>query len=89
MTELFAPQAMVTRTAALKKHYPWINQDALGYFDSRIDRAPQECADALDIVLSHCRSRKSQDAALRALAFKTDVLWSMLDAIEHALQVLR
>ena len=89
LTELFAPQAMVTRTAALKKHYPWINQDALGYFDSRIDRARQECADALDIVLSHCRSRESQDAALRALAFKTDVLWSMLDAIEHALQVLR
>lgn len=89
LTELFAPQAMVARTAALKKHYPWINQDALGYFDSRIDQARQECADALDIVLSHCRSRESQDAALRALAFKTDVLWSMLDAIEHALQVLR
>jgi pyrroloquinoline-quinone synthase len=89
LTELFAPQAMVVRTAALKKHYPWINQDALGYFDSRIDRARQECADALDIVLTHCRSRESQDAALRALAFKTDVLWSMLDAIEHALLVLR
>lgn len=89
LTELFAPQAMAARTAALKKHYSWINQDALGYFDSRIDRAPQEGADALDIVLSHCRSRESQDAALRALAFKTDVLWSMLDAIEHALQVLR
>ena len=89
LTELFAPQAMAARTAALKKHYSWINQDALGYFDSRIDRAPQECADALDIVLSNGRSRESQDAALRALGFKIDVLWSMLDAIEHALQVLR
>ncbi len=89
LTELFAPQAMAARTTALKKHYSWINQDALGYFDSRIDRARQECADALDIVLSHCTSRDSQDAALRALAFKTDVLWSMLDAIEHSLLVLR
>ena len=89
LTELFAPQAMAARTTALRKHYPWINQDALGYFDSRIDRARQECADALDIVLSHCTSRHSQDAALRALAFKTDVLWSMLDAIEHSLLVLR
>ncbi|MGH3883496.1 MAG: pyrroloquinoline-quinone synthase PqqC [Pseudonocardiaceae bacterium] len=89
LTELFAPQAMAARTAALKKYYSWINRDALGYFESRIDQAPQECADALDIVLSHCRSRDSQDAALRALAFKTDVLWSMLDAIEHSLQVRR
>ncbi|MGH3900848.1 MAG: pyrroloquinoline-quinone synthase PqqC [Pseudonocardiaceae bacterium] len=89
LTELFAPQAMAMRTAALRKYYSWIDQHALGYFDSRIDRARQECADALDIVLSHCASRDSQDAAMRALAFKTDVLWSMLDAIEHSLQALR
>jgi len=46
-------------------------------------------ADALNIVLSHCPSRQHQDAAVRALEFKTEVLWSMLDAIEHALQVRR
>ncbi len=89
LTELFAPQAMVARAAALRKYYSWIDQDALGYFDCRIDRAREECADALDIVLTHCRSRDSQNAAARALAFKTDVLWSMLDAIEHSLQALR
>jgi pyrroloquinoline-quinone synthase len=80
---------MAARTTALQHHYTWLDQDALGYFGSRIDRAREECADALDIVLSHCTSRDSQDAALRALAFKTDVLWSMLDAIEHSLQALR
>ncbi len=84
LTELFAPQAMATRTAAWKQHYSWVNHDALGYFDSRINRAREECADALDIVLSHCKSRQDQDAALRALEFKTDVLWGMLDAIEHS-----
>jgi pyrroloquinoline-quinone synthase len=89
LTELFAPQAMAARTAALKRHYSWIDDDALGYFNSRIGRAREECADALDIVLSHCTSRHSQDAAVRALEFKTDVLWSMLDAIEHSLQVRR
>jgi pyrroloquinoline-quinone synthase len=89
LTELFAPRAMATRTAALRHHYSWINDDAMGYFDSRIDRARKECADALDIVLSHCLSRQSQDAAVRALEFKTDVLWSMLDTIEHALQARR
>ncbi len=89
LTELFAPQAMAARTAALRQHYPWLDRDALGYFDSRINRAQQECVDALDIVLSHCTSRNSQDAAVRALEFKTDVLWSMLDAIEHSLRADR
>ncbi|MGH3671833.1 MAG: pyrroloquinoline-quinone synthase PqqC [Pseudonocardiaceae bacterium] len=86
LTELFAPQAMTTRAAALRRHYPWADHAALEYFDSRIPRAQEECADALDIVLSHCTSRQSQDAAARALEFKTDVLWSMLDTIEHALR---
>jgi pyrroloquinoline-quinone synthase len=89
LTELFAPQAMAARTAALKQHYRWIDHDALGYFDARIDRAREECADALNIVLAHCASRQGQDAAVRALEFKTDVLWSMLDAIEHSLQARR
>jgi pyrroloquinoline-quinone synthase len=80
---------MATRTAALKRHYPWLDQAALCYFESRISRARQECADALDIVLSHCTSRAAQDAAVRALTFKTEVLWSMLDTIEHALWVRR
>ncbi|MDQ3760417.1 MAG: pyrroloquinoline-quinone synthase PqqC [Actinomycetota bacterium] len=89
LTELFASQAMAARTAALRRHYSWLDQDALGYFDSRVNRAREECADALDIVLSYCTSRESQDAAARALEFKTDVLWSMLDAIEYSLQALR
>src|ERR687893_46130 len=75
LTELFAPQAMAVRTAALKRYYRWIDHDALGYFDSRISAARLECAGALDIVLSHCSSWQSQDAAVRALQFKTDVLW--------------
>jgi pyrroloquinoline-quinone synthase len=89
LTELFAPQAMATRAAALKRRYSWLDHDALEYFDSRIGRAREECAEALDIVLSYCTSRQSQDAAIRALKFKTDVLWSMLDAIEHSLQEWR
>jgi pyrroloquinoline-quinone synthase len=88
LTELFAPQAMATRTAALKRHYCWLNHEALAYFDARITHAREECAEALDIVLTHCTSAASQDAAARALDFKTDVLWSMLDAIEHSRSVL-
>ncbi|MDQ2789473.1 MAG: pyrroloquinoline quinone biosynthesis protein C [Pseudonocardiales bacterium] len=89
LTELFAPAAMAARTTALRQHYPWLDHGAFGYFDARINHAREECVDALDIVLSHCTSRHSQAAAVRALEFKTDVLWSMLDAIEHSLQVDR
>jgi pyrroloquinoline-quinone synthase len=89
LTELFAPAAMATRAAALRRHYTWLNYQALEYFEARIPRARQECADALDIVLTYCTSADSQDAAARALEFKTDVLWSMLDAIEHSRSALR
>ncbi len=84
LTELFAPEAMATRMAAFRRYYPWINTEALEYFDARIPQAREECADALAIVLAHCTSREGQDAAARALEFKTDVLWSMLDTIEHS-----
>jgi pyrroloquinoline-quinone synthase len=84
LTELFAPEAMTARMAAFFRYYPWINHEALGYFDARIPQAREECADALGIVLAYCTSRVSQDAAARALEFKIDVLWSMLDTIEHS-----
>ena len=32
----------------------------------------------------HCRTPDQQAAAVAALSFKCDVLWSMLDAIDHA-----
>jgi len=34
-------------------------------------------------VVEHCVTREQQDAAVAALAFKCDVLWSMLDAIDY------
>jgi len=38
----------------------------------------------MDLVLSHCRTRAQQEAAQEALKFKCDVLWALLDGIEHA-----
>jgi pyrroloquinoline-quinone synthase len=35
-------------------------------------------------VTEHCRRPDQQAAAVAALAFKCDVLWSMLDAIDQA-----
>jgi pyrroloquinoline-quinone synthase len=47
-------------------------------------QAPRDSAHALEVVTEHCRTPEQQAAALAALSFKCDVLWSMLDAIDLA-----
>jgi pyrroloquinoline-quinone synthase len=36
------------------------------------------------VVTEHCRTPEEQARAVAALSFKCDVLWSLLDAIDHA-----
>src|SRR5215470_9146215 len=36
LTEFFAPDLMSRRIAAWEKHYPWVSQEMLGYFRSRV-----------------------------------------------------
>ena len=83
LTELFAPSLMRERIAAFERHYPWIQPEGLRYFTSRLTQAPRDATDALDLVLAHCTTREQQDRALAALTFKTDVLWSLLDAVHQ------
>jgi pyrroloquinoline-quinone synthase len=85
LTELFSPDLMRERLAAMRQHYPWIEPAGYAYFESRTGAAADDAEVALDLVLSHCPSRAEQDAAQGALAFKCDVLWALLDGIEHRL----
>lgn len=84
LTELFAPDLMTTRLAAFEKFYSWIDAAGLDYFRRRITQARRDSDEALEIAVEHCDTRELQDAALRALEFKCNVLWSMLDAIHQA-----
>ena len=84
LTELFSPGLMRDRVAAMRRHYPWIDPAGYAYFESRTSAAASDAEAGLDLVLSHCRTRAGQDAAQHALAFKCDVLWALLDGIEHA-----
>lgn len=84
LTELFSPDLMRERLAAMRRHYPWIDPAGYAYFESRTSAAVSDSEVGLDLVLSHCRTRAEQDAAQDALAFKCDVLWALLDGIEHA-----
>jgi len=83
LTELFAPDLMTARLATLRQHYPWIDPDGLTYFEQRPAQAAKDCDYTLDLVIRHCVTWDQQQRAMAALEFKCDVLWGILDAIEH------
>lgn len=84
LTELFAPDLMAERLAAFEHYYPWIDPAGLTYFRARLSQAPRDSRHALQVVTERCRTPGEQEAAVAALSFKCDVLWSMLDAIDRA-----
>jgi len=84
LTELFAPDLMAARLAAFEKFYPWIDSRGLDYFRRRTSQARRDSDEALAIVLKYCNTPELQRGAVRAIEFKCDVLWSMLNAIHHA-----
>lgn len=83
LTELFAPDLMAERLAAFERHYSWIDPRGLAYFRARLTQAPRDSVHALEVVTEHCRTPEERARAVAALSFKCDVLWSMLDAIDH------
>jgi pyrroloquinoline-quinone synthase len=83
LTELFGPDAMRVRLAALEAHYPWIDPAGLEYFRHRLVQAPRDAQYALDLVVARCTTPEQQERAVAALRFKTEVLWAQLDAIER------
>jgi pyrroloquinoline-quinone synthase len=84
LTELFAPDLMSERIAAFERYYTWVDPAGLAYFKARLQQAPRDATYALELVTRYCRTREQQERAIVALSFKCDVLWSMLDAIQHA-----
>jgi pyrroloquinoline-quinone synthase len=84
LTELFAPDLMAERLTAFERFYTWIDPAGLAYFRTRLTQAPRDSEHALEVVIEHCRTPEEKARAVAALSFKSDVLWSMLDAIERA-----
>ncbi len=84
LTELFAPKIHANRIQGLLKHYDFADDSSLSYFKNRLKEAPKDVAFGLAWVLEHADTAEKQDAAAKALEFKTDVLWSQLDALYSA-----
>ncbi|WP_424985405.1 pyrroloquinoline-quinone synthase PqqC [Microbulbifer sp. S227A] len=84
LTELFAPKIHADRIEGLLRNYDFADDSSLSYFRNRLKEAPKDVAFGLSWVLEHADTQEKQDAAAAALIFKTDVLWSQLDALYAA-----
>jgi len=82
LTELFAPDLMAHRLAAFETHYRWVQAWGFDYFRRRVTQAKVDSAEGLRLTVAYCNTPGLQQEAVRALSFKCDVLWAMLDAIE-------
>jgi pyrroloquinoline-quinone synthase len=82
LTELFAPDLMARRLEAFQVHYKWVPAWGFDYFQRRLTQARKDSDSALDLTLRYCTTPELQEAAVKALSFKCDVLWAMLDAID-------
>ena len=59
-------------------------QEALAYFRARVPRARRDGDEALAFVIAHADSRAVQEACVEALVRKTEILWHLLDCVDHA-----
>jgi pyrroloquinoline quinone biosynthesis protein D len=84
LTELFSPGIISERVAGMLANYDFISGDTLIYFEKRLSQAPRDADFALDYVKQVAVTPDLQQAALNALTFKCDVLWSQLDALYFA-----
>ena len=82
LTELFAPDLMAKRLLAFETYYSWVRPGGFDYFRRRVTQARTDSEEALRLTLTYCNTQALQDQAVRALSFKCDVLWSVLDAIQ-------
>ena len=84
LTEMFAPSIHRERIAGMLEHYSYINDDTVAYFRRRLDQAPRDAGFALQYVKDNAKSRSEQEKCVAALTFKTQVLWSQLDALHYS-----
>ena len=84
LTEMFSPETISVRVSGMLKNYHYITPEILAYFEKRLSQAPRDANFALDYVKRNAVTPTQQQAAIAALTFKCDMLWSMLDALHFA-----
>jgi coenzyme PQQ biosynthesis protein C len=84
LTELFSPAIIGERIEGMLANYDFVTADTMAYFSARPPQARRDSDFALDYVKQNAKTPEQQALVLKALEFKCDVLWAMLDALYHA-----
>jgi coenzyme PQQ biosynthesis protein C len=84
LTELFSPEIINERVEGMLQSYDFVSSQTLAYFIKRPPQAARDSDFALAYVKQHARTPEAQQSVLKALEFKCDVLWAMLDALYYA-----
>jgi pyrroloquinoline quinone biosynthesis protein D len=84
LTELFSPNIIGERVSGMLANYDFVTRETLAYFTARPVQAQRDSDFAIEWVKAHALTAEQQQAALRALEFKCDVLWAQSDALMHA-----
>jgi coenzyme PQQ biosynthesis protein C len=84
LTELFSPMVIKTRVSGMLANYDFVTPETLAYFTARPVQAKRDSDFALDYCKIHAKTPEQQQAVIGALEFKCSMLWTMLDALEHA-----
>lgn len=87
LSEMFALKIHKLRLDTWPLLYPWIEKEALLYFQKRLMDTPKDNIHALDIVLNHFNTYELQQEAFKILQFKLDILWTMLDHLYLAYEL--
>jgi len=84
LTEMFSPEIISERVEGMLQNYDFVSRDTLAYFIKRPPQAERDSDFALAYVKRNAKTPDEQQLVLKALEFKCDVLWAMLDALHHA-----
>lgn len=84
LTELFSPRVIQHRVSGMLAHYDFVTPQILAYFSARPAQANRDVEMAIAYVREHALTPEKQAAVQAALRTKCDILWAMLDALEHA-----
>jgi pyrroloquinoline quinone biosynthesis protein D len=84
LTELFSPNIIGERVSGILANYDFVTRETLAYFTARPPQAQRDSDFAIEWVKTNALTVAQQQAALRALEFKCDVLWAQSDALMHA-----
>ncbi len=82
--QLFSPAIIGERVEGMLEGYDFVTRETLAYFEKRPPQAERDSGFALAYVKANASTPDAQQAVLAALEFKCDVLWAMLDALDHA-----